>query len=794
MKNIKVKTTGTRWWDIPAAILLLVLMTTAFSRLIATDWTRGLVVTRYITYIGLFAGLAIGQSRFSAKTAAFLAFAYGLFVVPWRLGLLMGEGILWDERLISMVGRLQVIITQLMNRQAVTDSFLFLVLMGMLFWVLSIHAGYTLTRHANPWRIIIPTGAALVLIHSYDAYLTSRVWYLIVFLFFSLILVARLVFLQNRSRWSNTNTYIPPYIGADFVRIALVATVALLLLSWTTPALADSIPQAQEMWTRLKQPWNEMRNTFDNAFASLRSTVGIVSDFYGPNLSLGRGTQLTDRQVFSVLIPEGLPEGARLYWKARNYDRYEGGWSSTLLATELVDPNTFNIEFPDLGDDAPGLYQFTFRSASTVSTIFSPHQAVWVSRPVKLELDYNDNRKADLATIRATPPIRAGEQYDVRSSLNNISITALINAGTDYPEWVTERYLQLPATITPRTRALAEQLAAGKETPYDVVVAVTDYLRQNIEYSETIPSLPADQELVDWFLFDFKQGFCNYYATSEVVLLRAVGIPARLAVGYAQGRSVDGTNAYIVQQRDAHAWPEVYFPGIGWVEFEPTVSQPPIILPLGETSIADPEPQSSSALPDQDRGDNLRDDPQRALDRERQAAARAATTRAIGMGGAIIGLVVVLVLIFLPTIRRKRLHERIPNIPVALESTLRRVGLQPPAFLMAWARRARLSPLARYYHEINSALNRLGNSPTLTATPAERVASLENELPPASSPAHRLLAEYQSATYSQDYHPDMDIAQKSSKEIRSISYRAWLQRLVSGRRIRKTTYFRPRGG
>ncbi len=781
MEKVKVNTTGTRWWDLPAAVILLVVMTTAFSRLVATEWTQGLVVTRYITYLGLFAGLAIGQSRFSAKIAAFLAFAYGLFIIPWRLGMLMGEGILWDERLISMGGRLQVIITQLTKRQAVTDSFLFLVLMGVLFWVLSIHAGYTLTRYANPWRIIIPAGVAMVLIHSYDAYLSSRAWYLVVFLFFSLILVARLAYLHNRSRWAKTNTYIPPYIGVDFVRIALVATVALLLLSWTTPALADSLPQAQDVWTRLKQPWNEMRNTMDNAFASLRSTVGIVSDFYGPNLSLGRGTQLTDRQVFTVLAPDELPEGARLYWKARNYDSYEGGWSSTLLATELVDSNTFDFDFPDFEDNAPGLYPFTFRSASPLSTLLTPHQAVWVSRPVKLELEYNDSGEADLATIRATPPIRAGEQYDVRSSLNSISIAALKNAGTGYPDWVTEKYLQLPETITPRTRALASQLAAGKETPYDIVIAVTNYLRQNIEYSETIPALPNDQELVDWFLFDFKQGFCNYYATAEIVLLRAVGIPARLAVGYAQGEPVEGTNAYIVLQRDSHAWPEVYFPGIGWVEFEPTVSQPAITRPAGETSSSGPDPGSIPNQPELDRGDNFDDPRLRELEAADQAAARAATTRAIGTGGAIIGLFVVLVIITLPLIRRKRLYERIPNIPITLENSLRRIGLQPPAFLLEWARRARLSPLARYYHEINSALKRLGKNPALTETPAERVASLETELPPAGSPAHRLLDEYQTATYSQGYQPDMNIAQQTSREIRAISYRAWFQRLLSGR-------------
>jgi hypothetical protein len=185
---------------------------------------------------------------------------------------------------------------------------------------------------------------------------------------------------------------------------------------------------------------------------------------------------------------------------------------------------------------------------------------------------------------------------------------------------------------------------------------------------------------------------------------------------------------------------------------------------------------------EQDRGDNFESPRLRELEAAEEAAARAATTRAIGTGSVILGLLVVLVLLMVPLIRKRRLHERIPNIPIMLEKNFRRFGLQPPAFLLEWARRARLSPLARYYHEINYALRRLGNSPSLTDTPAERVSSLETELPPASSPAHRLLTEYETATYSRDYQPNMPAAHEASKEIRSISYRAWLQRLVNGRR------------
>lgn len=769
-----------RWWDLPAVFILLIILTTAFTRLVTTDWTPGLIVTRYITYLGILAGLALGQSRFSPRLAFFFAAVYGAFVVPWRLGMLMGEGIAWQERLVSMGGRLQTIFGQLAKQQAVTDSFLFLVLMSLLFWALSVYAGYSLTRYANPWRIILPTGAAMVLIHSYDAYLTSRAWYLVIFLFFSLILVARLVYLHNRNRWKQTNTYVPPYLGVDFVRLALVATTILLLLTWTTPAIADALPQAEDVWQRIKQPWNDLRNTMDNAFASLRSTVGIVADYYGPNLNLGRGNRMTDALVFNVVVPENRPEGVRFYWRSRAYDYYDNGWKSTILTTQLVDPNEASLKYPDSEDNAPGQFPFAFTIGSSLSTLPTPHQVTWISRPVKLELEYNENGEADLATIRATPPLRAGETYNVRSSLNQVTILSMRNAGDNYPEWVTERYLQLPDSITPRTRQLAAQIAEGKDTPYDIVVAVTNYLRNNIEYTETVPPLPGDQELVDWFLFDLKQGFCNYYATAEVVLLRSLGIPARLGVGYAQGEPVEAANAYTVLQRDSHAWPEVYFPGIGWVEFEPTVSQPDIIRPLGEANSTNPSGTNSSTSEAQ---------PLTAAELDRLRNLEGAgnlgdldgptTTTMLGIGGIVIVLLLTLVFLLIPLARKKRLNERMQNLPIFLETSLKSIGIHPPAFLRDWARRARLSPLARSYHEINAALSRLDQHPSPTDTPAERVSSLETTLPPASPPARKLLAEYQTAIYSRDYTANLLAAQEAGSTIRSLSYRAWLQRWIT---------------
>ena len=95
-------------------------------------------------------------------------------------------------------------------------------------------------------------------------------------------------------------------------------------------------------------------------------------------------------------------------------------------------------------------------------------------------------------------------------------------------EWVTDRYLQLPPDFSERIQELANSITAGKVTPYDKTVAITQYLRDTIILFHHHPAPPPGRDVMEWFLFELKSGFCNYYATAEVLMLRSLGIPARI--------------------------------------------------------------------------------------------------------------------------------------------------------------------------------------------------------------------------------------------------------------------------
>jgi len=132
-------------------------------------------------------------------------------------------------------------------------------------------------------------------------------------------------------------------------------------------------------------------------------------------------------------------------------------------------------------------------------------------------------------------------------------------------------------------RALAEDITEDYDNPFDKATALESYLR-TIRYNELISAPPTGRDGVDYFLFDSRQGYCDYYASALAAMARAVGIPARLASGYTLGEYHGESGDYRVRESDAHTWVEIYFPRYGWVEFEPTASQPLIVRPEPEGS------------------------------------------------------------------------------------------------------------------------------------------------------------------------------------------------------------------
>ncbi len=187
---------------------------------------------------------------------------------------------------------------------------------------------------------------------------------------------------------------------------------------------------------------------------------------------------------------------------------------------------------------------------------------------------------------------RQGETYEVTASVSLATPEDLRLAGLDYPTWALAKYTALPAEVPQRVRALGRELTTGAENPYDKAKAIEAYLK-TFPYSLSIQPPPYDADGVDYFLFEQKTGYSEYFASAMTVLLRTQGIPARMVTGYTVGNQVPEHDVYVVTDSHSHGWVEVFFPRYGWISFEPT---PGATIPLA-TRPAPAEAPDLSGLP-----------------------------------------------------------------------------------------------------------------------------------------------------------------------------------------------------
>jgi len=163
---------------------------------------------------------------------------------------------------------------------------------------------------------------------------------------------------------------------------------------------------------------------------------------------------------------------------------------------------------------------------------------------------------------------RAISRYEADSDIATPSAAELRDAPQDYPPQISRVYLRLPA-VDPRVAQLASQVTASARTNYDKAAALENHLRTHYGYTLQLLQGPVKDPIAN-FLFERKQGHCEYFASSMAVMLRTLGIPSRVVNGFRTDEFNDLTGNYVVRAKDAHSWVEAYFPGYGWQTFDPT--------------------------------------------------------------------------------------------------------------------------------------------------------------------------------------------------------------------------------
>ncbi|MGQ0617933.1 MAG: transglutaminase family protein [Acidimicrobiia bacterium] len=270
------------------------------------------------------------------------------------------------------------------------------------------------------------------------------------------------------------------------------------------------------------------------------------------------------------------------FWRGQTFDRWDGrAWArSALLQSSYPEAGVGSIS-PGIGDVEAGGETFVQEYtvvAPYIQALFGANRIDQVDTPVGALVAHGDG------TVELRRPLGRGARYTVVSLRQRVTEASLRARGHDplrtaLPPFVTRPYLQLP-TVPERVTALAAAVTGPAATTYDKVRALEAWLGANTVYTRDIPPLPTGADAVEQFLFEDRRGYCEQIASALAVMLRSVGVPTRVAAGYVPGDASAVGGEYTSRAGDAHAWVEVFFPGVGWQAFDPTAS-----VPLsGETS------------------------------------------------------------------------------------------------------------------------------------------------------------------------------------------------------------------
>jgi hypothetical protein len=306
---------------------------------------------------------------------------------------------------------------------------------------------------------------------------------------------------------------------------------------------------------------------------------------FSENVTLGEiGLIKQSPQVVMRIRVEGDPARAsEIHWRGLALTDFDGKrWFTSLHDPTVISPDSggeFQFAQSQLapGEYYPLHYTVLMEPIGTDAIFVAPrletirgHFGNETDRPGSrrqssyLLLDRSD---AILNPFHNAMKVR----YEATSFLPMVPPAVLRKASRDFPGMIRGIYLQLPPSLDPRITKLAEQITAGSRNDYDRAANIERYLKTRYGYTLDLSGPPVDDPLAN-FLFVRRAGHCEYFASAMAIMLRTIQIPSRYVTGFLPGEFNDVGGDYIVRGSDAHSWVEAYFPGHGWITFDPTPS------------------------------------------------------------------------------------------------------------------------------------------------------------------------------------------------------------------------------
>ncbi|HAF62764.1 MAG TPA: hypothetical protein DCK95_10635 [Anaerolineaceae bacterium] len=561
-------------FDLVSILCLVVLVFLSAYSLESTHWTENLNLITALAVIGVILGMTLGITAFNKAQLLVLLVLYSLVILFSFLVNGTSQGELWDENWFVFHTRILEAMTDLLKGLPVTDNILFITGMGVLFWGMALWAGMALIRKGDIWLPALFLAVAMICTQFFQPSVYRNDLLSGVFFFLLVFLLGHQYYLKTHQRWKSAEAYEDQDAGRVFMTTSSIISAVIVIIAWSTPFVIDLATTGTKQQKAFVQTLEDSGDFFSDLFSSLTSQPIKKESVFGDTLPLGSSQPLSEDVIFTAIAPDADFNKGNYYWKARSYSSYNDGmWTSTELEERTFEKNT-PVYAKNGTEQIPGT--FIVVANTDLSYFYTSGSVMSIDQPTRTMDVFPDSEEAEVIAWRPLLPLGEKDSYQFTTFFPTRTYEKLQTAGKAYPARIKRIYLQLPDDFSPRITKLSEAITEGLDTDFAKALAITDYLRKTYRYSFEVDDIPATLDPVFWFLFEEKSGFCNFYASAEVLMLRSIGIPARLGVGYAQGVVIEKGKVFEIRSKDSHAWAEVYFPDFGWVIFEPTSAQPAV--------------------------------------------------------------------------------------------------------------------------------------------------------------------------------------------------------------------------
>ena len=620
-----------------ALVLLILAMAVVGDSVNAAQWVRGgfsgLVP---IMVWGALVGLALSKIRAPWYALIPAGLALGALAVVWHLTNNV-EGENFAERFAEAASRLDVWWEAATEGGISADLLPFVTMLLILGWIIGFFSSWFIFRSDNVWVAVILLGTAILTNLSFLPEKFSPRFFLFLFIAMLLIVRVSTVHVERAwerldIQFSPRVSWLALHATVWFSVIVIAAAAMLPLKVYTNSTAAQvwnigraPVATAEDFFARLFAALPSKKDNPGRFFGKWLPFIGEIS-FGGEAVAWANSDYPSYwlSQTYNYYTPQGwiatetehieigpdiLPPSTRDSLKRESEDQtmqmsfesdkfLAGGgfvWVSEPGIVESLAPRKFVI---DMDDDSGDIYfppdvheladdiRFDMRglTAQRASALVSgrlPEDLL----VVETQADSSDSvesitlqRKApitpELVAWNFSERIPENEPYRMVSYVSLATNDDLREASTEYDNFITDHYLQLPPSFPESVRDLALGLTDEADNPLDKALMIQAYLRgPEFTYSQSIDAPPPDSDGVEWFLFESKIGYSDYFASSMTVMLRSIGVPARLAAGYSPGELND-LGQRVIRDSDSHGWTQAYFPDYGWIDFEPTPNWP----------------------------------------------------------------------------------------------------------------------------------------------------------------------------------------------------------------------------